>query len=295
VKLTLNFLGHVFLWLLAIIPYTWVVAFGSLMGLFAPYFATSRAKIVDANLRACFPNLSEDERKNIAKQHWKLLGRSLAERGRLWLGSEQSIHEFVKVTSDVDLTDGKPRLYVGLHMVGIEAGLIALTMHLKNLGVDPGITLYVFMRNTYFEPRIKSWRERFGARMLLRQHNVRELIREIRKGTFVLISPDMDLGKKDSEFVPFFGFPTNTVLSVPRLSKMAGAEVCPVFTLLSEDKKTYECHVGKPWPSYPTDDPVADAAQMNAYFEKVIEPRIAEYFWVHKRFKNRPEGDPSIY
>ena len=290
-----NLLAHGFLWFLAVIPYSWVIRIGYGIAAIAPRFSKSRVKIINANLKACFPHLSQEERDELARENWRLMGRSFAERGRLWLGSEKSIHEFVTVYPEVDMNDGKPRLYVSMHLMGIEAGLIAITMHLKKIKAAPGITLYVFMRNEHFEPRIKKWRERFGARMLLRESHGRELIREVRKGTFVCLSPDMDLGRKDSEFVPFFGVPTNTVLSVSKMAQLAGAEVCPIFTVLREDCSGYDCHVGKPWPNFPSNDPVADTARMNQYLEEVIRPRIPEYYWVHKRFKNRPEGQASIY
>lgn len=294
-KKIFNLLAHGFLWFLAVIPYSWVIRIGYGIAAIAPRFSKSRVKIINANLKACFPHLSQAERDDLARENWRLMGRSFAERGRLWLGSEKSIHEFVKVYPEVDMNDGKPRIYVSMHLMGIEAGLIAITMHLKEIKAAPGITLYVFMRNEHFEPRIKKWRERFGARMLLRESHGRELIREVRKGTFVCLSPDMDLGRKDSEFVPFFGVPTNTVLSVSKMAQLAGAEVCPIFTVLREDGSGYDCHVGKPWPNFPSDDPVADTARMNQYFEEVIRSRIPEYYWVHKRFKNRPEGQASIY
>ncbi|MFM6923135.1 MAG: lipid A biosynthesis acyltransferase, partial [Polynucleobacter victoriensis] len=124
-KTFLNILSHGFLWLLAVMPYTWVVRIGYAMAAIAPIFSKSRVKVINANLKACFPNLSQAERDQLAKQHWRLLGRSFAERGRLWLGSPQSIDEFVTVYPEVDVKDGKARLYVGMHTVGIEAGLIA--------------------------------------------------------------------------------------------------------------------------------------------------------------------------
>ena len=154
-KTFLNILSHGFLWLLAVLPYAWVVRIGYAMAAIAPTFSKSRVKVINANLKACFPNLSQVQRDELAKQHWRLLGRSFAERGRLWLGSAQSIDEFVTVYPEVDMNDGKPRLYVSMHLVGIEAGLIAITMHLKKIKAAPGITLYVFMKNEYFEPRIK--------------------------------------------------------------------------------------------------------------------------------------------
>jgi len=91
VKTLLNILSHGFLWLLAIMPYKWAVAVGYALAAVVPTFAKSRVKVINANLKACFPSLTVLARQSIAHQHWRLLGRSFAERGRLWLGSEKSI------------------------------------------------------------------------------------------------------------------------------------------------------------------------------------------------------------
>jgi Kdo2-lipid IVA lauroyltransferase/acyltransferase len=114
VKTFFNILAHGFLWILTIVPYRWAVAIGHALGSIAPLFSKSRVKIVNANLKACFPNLTQEERNVLAKKHWRLLGRSFAERGRLWLGSAESINEFVTVYPEVDMNDGKPRLYVSM-------------------------------------------------------------------------------------------------------------------------------------------------------------------------------------
>jgi KDO2-lipid IV(A) lauroyltransferase len=50
-----------------------------------------------------------------------------------------------------------------------------------------------------------------------------------------------------------------------------------------------------PWTDWPTDDPVADAARMNAFIEQQIAAMPAQYLWVHKRFKTRPAGAPGVY
>ena len=34
---------------------------------------------------------------------------------------------------------------------------------------------------------------------------------------------------------------------------------------------------------------------MNEYYEKVISEAPEEYLWVHRRFKNRPEGEENFY
>jgi Kdo2-lipid IVA lauroyltransferase/acyltransferase len=34
---------------------------------------------------------------------------------------------------------------------------------------------------------------------------------------------------------------------------------------------------------------------MNRWIETEIRRNPAQYLWVHKRFKTRPEGEPSLY
>lgn len=291
----LNYLALAFLFLISKLPLCISNRFGAGLGWLIFQFPIERKKVVLINLQLCFPHLSKDERLQMAKRHFQLLGKSITERGKLWLGSEREVNSFVRVESEIDVTDGKSRVYLGMHMVGIEAGLIGLSIYLKDKKVQSPITLYITMKNSFFNQRIKLWRERFGAKMLLRLHSTRELLREVRKGTFVLMSPDMDLGVQDSVFVPFFGVPTCTVTSISRMASLGHAEVCPVVTTLNADGQTYTCRIGKPLENFPTNDIVADTARMNQFFEEQIKLDPAQYYWVHKRFKNRPEGSPKVY
>jgi Kdo2-lipid IVA lauroyltransferase/acyltransferase len=49
------------------------------------------------------------------------------------------------------------------------------------------------------------------------------------------------------------------------------------------------------WPDFPTDDLYADTAHMNRCLQTYIDEMPAQYYWVHKRFKERPEGGASVY
>jgi len=88
---------------------------------------------------------------------------------------------------------------------------------------------------------------------------------------------------------------TNTITAISRLASMTGAEVCIMKTTLKPDRSGYICHISKPLTNFPTKDPIADTARLNRYFEDEIRLRPAEYYWVHKRFKNRPAGEAKIY
>jgi KDO2-lipid IV(A) lauroyltransferase len=40
---------------------------------------------------------------------------------------------------------------------------------------------------------------------------------------------------------------------------------------------------------------VADATRMNRCIEDWVRECPEQYFWVHRRFKTRPPGSPSVY
>lgn len=71
---------------------------------------------------------------------------------------------------------------------------MALSALAKKNGWPRGAGLY---------QKMVEWRDRFGAKSIERQSKLRDLIRETREGNFVVIAPDIDLGPRDSIFVPF--------------------------------------------------------------------------------------------
>ena len=57
----------------------------------------------------------------------------------------------------------------------------------------------------------------------------------------------------------------------------------------------YEVCVHEAWAGYPTGDLHADTALMNERLQGYIEAMPEQYYWVHKRFKSRPPGEPGVY
>jgi KDO2-lipid IV(A) lauroyltransferase len=200
----------------------------------------------------------------------------------------------IEVRSAVDLRDKKPRILVNMHFTGIE-GSIVISALAAERGWPRTSGLFQRMKNSFFNERIIRWRNRFGGNAIDRQGNLLPLIREIRKGNLIIIAPDLDLGLRDSVFVPFFGVQTNTITAVSRLASIAQAEVCMMVTTLLPDRSRYCCLISKPIDGFPSDDPIADTARLNTIYEAEVRQHIAEYYWVHKRFKNRPDGQASPY
>ncbi len=173
---------------------------------------------------------------------------------------------------------------------GMDAGGSAVMDQIER----PACTIYSTQSNPAVDAWMRAGRLRFGqATLLSRQDGVKPIVRALREGKMLYLLPDMDLGPQESIFVPFFGIPTATVPSLPRFAKLGGARVVPVVTRLVPDG--YEVRVHPAWQSYPSDDVTADTARMNAELQTWIDAMPEQYYWVHKRFKTRPPGEPPVY
>lgn len=280
--------------LLSILPYRLLVAIGYSLGFLAARIPGERNRVVKTNLHLCFPELSDAAIDQLSKKHWRLLGRSLVEKSIIWCGSENQLSNMIEVKSEVDLSARKPRILVNMHFTGIEGSIILSALAKRNNWPRTS-GFFQRMKSPFFNQKIIEWRNRFGGNSIDRQGNSIALIREIRKGSFIIIAPDIDLGLKDSIFTSFFGIDTNTITAVSRLANITGAEVCMMITALKPDESGYLCSISKPLSDFPSEDPEADTARLNQIFEKEIRLRPAEYYWVHKRFKNRPNNEASPY
>ena len=85
------------------------------------------------------------------------------------------------------------------------------------------------------------------------------------------------------------------VLDATRAPLALDMVVQPVVAEILPRGAGYVVRYEAPWTDFPTDDAVADSARMNRWIEGEIRRNPAQYLWVHRRFKTRPPGEPSLY
>ncbi|GAB3629479.1 lipid A biosynthesis lauroyl acyltransferase [Pandoraea terrae] len=278
---------------LNLLPYRWVARFGAGLGRLLYAIPSSRRRVVHTNLRLCFPHWDDATRERVARASFVHAIRSYAERSVQWFASGKRLEQLVELDSAIDLHDPDmpPTILLGFHFVGIEAGSIFLNYSLGR----PCASLYTPMSNLAFDQLAKIQRGRFDAEMISRGDSAREVLRVLRKRKPVMLAADMDYGVRNSAFVPFFGVPTCTLTAISRLAQVGRAQVVPFVTEVLPDYRGYRLKVFPAWENYPTDDPVADARTMMAFLEQEILKMPEQYYWVHKRFKTRPAGEPGVY
>ncbi|TCJ12809.1 lipid A biosynthesis acyltransferase [Parasulfuritortus cantonensis] len=269
----------------AAVPVTTLARLGEWLGSALYPVSPTRRHIGLTNLRLCFPELTEAERRRLLKAHFRALGRATLLETVSWWGERAEVEGLTRLEGLDNLLPylGKPLIWLAPHFVGLNIGGVRVSTEYA-----PVVSLYAHIKNPEVDRLMLHARTRFGGSELYsRQDGIKPVIRAIRKGLPFYYLPDMDFGRKDAVFVPFFGVPAATITGLSRLAKATGAVVVPCITRWQDGG--YVARFYPPWQDFPSADVVADTRRMNAFIEDRIREMPEQYFWLHKRFKTRPD------
>jgi KDO2-lipid IV(A) lauroyltransferase len=282
------------LWLLHGLPLGAQALLGRALGRLLFVVAGTRRRIALRNIALCFPEQSAAQHEALARAHFQWLGRSILERGVLWYASPERLKRLIHVEGDVQLAERseRPVMWLAPHFMALDvAGASVLLFQTRK-----GISIYQEQSDPVMDAAMRRGRLRLGnAEIFPRDEAGKALFRAIRRGDGFFNLPDMDFGERDAAFVPFFGIPAATLLAPSRLARALNMVVQPVLAEMLPGGAGYRVRFMPPWEHFPSDDPIADTAAMNLWIEAQIRANPAQYLWVHKRFKTRPAGEPSLY
>ncbi len=280
----------------AFLPFSVLAWIGERLGSLLYYASASRRRIGRINLRLCFPEWGEARTCQVLRAHFRALGRATLLETVSWWGRRAEVERVVRIEGAEHLTAiaGRPVILLAPHFVGLNLGGVRITAWLA-----PIVSLYASIKNPAINRLMLHARTRFvgpngvASEMYSRHDGIKPVLRALKKGLPFYYLPDMDYGPKDSIFVPFFGVPAATITALPRLAKTAGAVVLPCVTRWEHGH--YVVRLYPAWQGFPSDDVVTDTRRMNAFIEDRVREMPEQYFWLHKRFKTRPEGQSSLY
>jgi KDO2-lipid IV(A) lauroyltransferase len=274
------------------LPRPVVKVFGALLGEMTWLLAAPRRRIALANVAACFPTLSATEHRALARRHFRAFMTAFAECFVFWFAAPAKIRARCELRGLEHLEaaerSGRPVIVLAPHFVGLDAGGIRLQLERPLAG------MYAHQKSAAFEAVMTRGRARFNStRMLARNSGLRPLVKLMREGYVLHFSPDMDLGPREAVFVPFFGVPAATVVSLARLARLTRAQIVPLVTHMTP--AGYVAQFFPAWSDYPGEDDVEAALRMNQFIEARVLEAPEQYLWTHKRFKTRPPGLSSLY
>lgn len=280
--------------LLSLLPLGGVRVLGHALGRLLYGFMRSRRNIVQINLTLCFPEKSRTEIKQLARAHFVQFAQSLLDRSWLWHAPLSVLESRLKwvgtPTAFAQLEADAPKIILAPHFVGLDAGGLALTLRASK----PVAFIFVPQHNKVMDAWVNQGRLRSGnVKPYFRHEGVKQIMSGLRHGEMLHLSPDMDFGPDESIFVPFMGVNTATVPSLSRFARLGRAQVMMLTTRMTPEG--YEMELMESWSQFPTEDLSADTLRMNDELAKSISRMPSQYYWVHKRFKTRPEGEASVY
>jgi KDO2-lipid IV(A) lauroyltransferase len=255
-------------------------------------FARSRRRIATTNIGLCFPELNDRQRKQLIRQTMIDNGVGLAEMCIAWFNHKSISEDMIEIVGEQHLTEtsamGQGVILVGAHYTTLDLGGVLMAKYQK-VGV-----MYRALKNPLFDLVMKNSRKKFCAEVIERS-DMRAVIRFIRKGGIMWYAPDQDYGPKQSVFAPFFGIEAATITSIPRLVKVNNSAVVILGHHRKPKGKGYIVTISEPLADYPSGNDQRDATITNAALEERIRQYPAQYMWLHRRFKTRPEGQDKLY
>lgn len=281
--------------LLKLVPFYRASDFGGLLGRLG-YRAGIRARVVEAQIRFAFPELSDKDVRRIARESYDNLGRTSIEAAMMEKCERKAMIDLFESIDgwehvDAALAQGRGALLVTGHLGNWEVGGACIAAN--GTEVD---AIARHMSNRLFENYLTDVREQNGLRVIFDDQAVRQIPRSLRENKIVGSLVDQGVAGLASSFVPFFGRLAKTPrgpavfmqrLNVPMVFAVAVRQASRRYRLIIE-----------PVASVETGDREADITTVVANFTARLEFWVrqypGQYFWQHRRWKYQPDGAPPL-
>lgn len=280
------------LWLLGKTPFRMGLWLSRPIGFLLRHALGRRRRVAQRNIERCFPDYSAIEVQALLQANFQALARSIFETAWCWSMRRRRFRRHARIEGLEHLLGaaeaGKGVLLVTAHFTCLEVG--------GRLACEetPVVGVYRPFNDPVFE-----WyqlRSRFNyAQGMISKREIRQAIRHLRRGGVLWYAPDQDFGPAQSLFVPFFGIRTATLEATHKLAALTGCAVVPMFPTFDARSREYVLRIQPPLSDFPGDDAHADLARLNAEMEKHVRQVPEQYWWIHRRFKTRPEGEAPFY
>ena len=285
-------LGMGLLRIICLLPHRLALGIGSLIGQLAHATGGSRRAIVRRNIELCFPELSAKERDALALAHFKALGMALIEMGLGRWASDRHLQSITKLTGvehvNEALASGRGVIMLAAHFTTLEvSGRVLAT------AIPPFDAVFRKNRSEFMTELQRTGRE-VSADATIEKRDIKKMVRSLRGGKAVWYAPDQSYNRKGSEVIEFFGVPAMHTTATSTLARLGNAVVVPFFPRRLDDG-TYELLLLPAFDNFPGDDPVADTRRYIEALETHVRTCPEQYFWVHRKFKDLPDGYPDYY
>jgi KDO2-lipid IV(A) lauroyltransferase len=287
----LVWLGLSLLFLVTLLPLSVLRKLAKVNTFLLHKLAKKRVNIARTNIALAFPEMSKNEQAALVNKNIEVAGMALFETAMGWWWPKRRLQPLLEIEGQEHLegilAQGKGAFTMALHNMNAEVSLRLLGLY------HPCVAFYRSHNNKLMDYVQYKGRAR-SNKYLIDKRSSRNLIDALNQGELCIYLPDQDYGKRGSIFVPFFGVEkTATLTACMMFAKRA--DCIPLMLTTQYTATGYKLKFYPPMPDFAEKDEVVALTELNQQIETMVMEQPESYLWMHKRFKTRPEGEPSFY
>ena len=262
------------------LPTSWHPAIGKLCGKLLFIFAKSRKKIAQANIEACFPELSKAEQQELLQDNFLHLGRSFIETGIAWFWSDKKIqskvdYAVIGINHLSNNNSNKGNLIIFKHSQHLELDARLFAMSASVYGVSR-------THNSAAMNKIQDKGRLSSIKDTADKNNPRKFMKWLKAGKNVMYAIDQDYGWDHSVKLQFFNQEAATITTTRKIIDATNANLLFINSYYKNKTLVLQIelidHEGL--------NSIKLAQKINDLMEEKILQHPAEYLWMHRRFKS---------
>ncbi len=255
-------------------------------------------RVGERNLDLAFPELSAEEKQNILRSLFRYLGWQMVEFCRMPRYTPENTRGWLR-TEGLEHFQAAEARGKGVLVLTGHFGAWELSSFYHSLMGHPMGMVIRRLDNTLLDEYVNRIRCLHGNRVLHKDDFARALLKTMHEGGTVGILMDTNMTPPQGIFADFFGIPACTAAGLARVALKTGAAVLPGFCLWEPKEQQYVLRFGPEIEFAQTGDAEADilaaTQQCNDALEAWIRRYPEQWLWIHRRWKTRPAGEPSLY
>ena len=250
------------------------------------------SRVARRNLLLALPQLPPEQRAVITAGMFRSIGRVLVTLAKFPSIRRENLDQWIRFEGCEHVESaqhaGRGILFATAHLGNWELSAYAygLTVGPMNVVVRP-------LDNPLLDHLVERRRALCGNRILSKRDPARTIMKAWAANEAVGILIDQNTSLDSGVFVDFFGIPAAAPGGFVRLAARSGAAVIPGFAFWQPEERRYVLRFYPPVPM--TGDTVRDTQAVQSVLETVIRAHPDQWLWIHRRWKTRPPGTPSLY
>jgi KDO2-lipid IV(A) lauroyltransferase len=250
-------------------------------------------RVAEKNVRMALPELGEPEQQRIVDGSFHSIARILVALARFPQIGEDNVDQWIRYEGfehfEASMREGHGLLFATAHLGNWELSAYAHAI----LSGQPMHVVVRALDNPKIDALVEGRRAMSGNRVIEKRDYARGILRALGKNEAVGVLVDQNAGLREGIFIDFFGIRACVATGFAKLAAHSRAPIIPGYALWSEDEQRYILKFYPP--IHATGDAEEDTRRLHAHLESVIRQYPDQWLWMHRRWKTRPTGEPSIY